>query len=497
MGHGPPMITIGYLTTIRATAVARPGGDPGRFATMLSWADDTRVRPDVYYVRNEDTSLAYQVVGGGSTDLLLVSGFVSNLEYAWEYPSLARFLSRLAEMSRLILTDRRGSGLSDRFRDAPTQETMLRDLEVVLDQVGSAKATLFGIWDGCNTSVLFAATHPERVSSLILFTASAAQRPAEDYPWAWDDDGWEEWLTSIRDGWGTRAWVVKNARWMGPSMLDHPEELERFISYTRVAASPSSAEAVMRNSSNTDIRDILPVVRTPTLVLHRAGDQIEPIEAGRYVAAKMPSARLVELQGDDGIPWIGDVDAVIREIRAFLGETIPAISADRRLATLLFTDIVGSTQRLAALGDAQWRELLAEHDELAKRAIAAHGGHYVESTGDGLLATFDGPAAAVRCAMALADAVSPLHLEIRAGCHTGEIELAGDHVRGIAVHTGARIAALAGPSEVLVSRTVRDLVAGSGLTFEDAGQHDLKGIPEPWQLYRLTKQAAAGPVEGA
>ena len=210
------------------------------------------MKPDVHYVRNGDVSLAYQVVGGGSHDLLLVSGYVSNLEYAWEYPSLSRFLSRLAEMSRLILTDRRGSGLSDRFREAPPQETMLRDLEIVLDEVGSAKATLLGIWDGSDTSILFAATNPERVESLILLSASAAQKPAEDYPWAWTDEYWEEWLASIRDGWGTRAWVVKNARWMGPGMLDDPDELERWISYTRVAASPSSAEAVMRNSSDTD-----------------------------------------------------------------------------------------------------------------------------------------------------------------------------------------------------------------------------------------------------
>ena len=315
------------------------------------------MKPDVQYTRNGDVSLAYQVVGDGERDLLVVSGFVSNLEYAWEYPSLSRFLSRLAETSRLILIDRRGSGLSDRFREAPTQETMLRDLEIVLDAVGSAKATLFGMWDGCETSTLFAATFPERVASLILFTASAAQKPADDYPWAWNDEEWDEWLGSIRDGWGTRAWVVKNARWMGPGMLDHPDELEAWISYTRVAASPSSAEAVMRTSSETDIRQILPFVRTPTLLLHRVGDQIEPIEGARYMVAKMPNARLVELEGDDGIPWIGDTDAVVREIRTFLGERVHA-GDDRRLVAVLFTDIVGSTERAATLGDAGWAELL-------------------------------------------------------------------------------------------------------------------------------------------
>lgn len=442
-------------------------------------------KPEVSYVRNGDVSLAYQVVGSGSHDLLLVSGFVSNLEYAWEYPSLSRFLSGLAEMSRLILTDRRGSGLSDRFREAPPQETMLRDLEMVLDEVGSAKATLFGLWDGCETSILFAATHPERVSSLILFTASAAQKPAEDYPWAWSDEYWEEWLASIRDGWGTRAWVVKNARWMGPGMLDSPDELERWIAYTRLAASPSSAEAVMRNSSDTDIRGILPFVRTPTLVLHRVGDQIEPIEAGRYVAARMPDARLVELPGDDGIPWIGDTDAVLHEIRTFLGESVQHPSSHRRLATILFTDIVGSTQRAAMLGDAGWGELLGEHHRRVREGLERFEGVEIDTAGDGFLVTFDGPARAVRCARAIGERVRDLGIEIRAGVHVGEIEHVAKDIRGIAVHIGARVASLAGPGEILVSSTVRDLVAGSGLRFEDAGEHDLKGVPEPWHLYRV------------
>ena len=442
-------------------------------------------KPEVSYVRNSDISLAYQVVGSGSHDLLLVSGFVSNLEYAWEYPSLSRFLSGLAEMSRLILTDRRGSGLSDRFREAPPQETMLRDLEIVLDEVGSAKATLFGLWDGCETSILFAATHPERVSSLILFTASAAQKPAEDYPWAWSDEYWEEWLASIRDGWGTRAWVVKNARWMGPGMLDSPDELERWIAYTRLAASPSSAEAVMRNSSDTDIRGILPFVRTPTLVLHRVGDRIEPIEAGRYVAARMPDARLVELPGDDGIPWIGDTDAVLHEIRTFLGERVQHPSSDRRLATILFTDIVGSTQRAAMLGDAGWGELLGEHHRRVREELERFEGVEIDTAGDGFLVTFDGPARAVRCARAIGERVRDLGIEIRAGVHVGEIEHVAKNIRGIAVHIGARVASLAGPGEILVSSTVRDLVAGSGLTFEDAGEHELKGVPEPWHLYRV------------
>jgi class 3 adenylate cyclase/pimeloyl-ACP methyl ester carboxylesterase len=448
---------------------------------------DPQMKPDVQYTRNGDVSLAYQVVGDGARDLLVVSGFVSNLEYAWEYPSLSRFLSRLAETSRLILIDRRGSGLSDRFREAPTQETMLRDLEIVLDAVGSAKATLFGMWDGCATSMLFAATFPERVASLILFTASAAQKPTEDYPWAWNDEEWAEWLESIRDGWGTRAWVVKNARWMGPGMLDHPDELEAWMTYTRVAASPSSAEAVMRTSSETDIREILPFVRTPTLLLHRVGDQIEPIEGARYMAAKMPNARLVELEGDDGIPWIGKPDAVVREIQTFLGERVQPSPTDRRLVTVLFTDIVGSTERAATLGDAGWTELLGEHHGRAREELDRFNGVEVDTAGDGFLATFDGPARAVRCARAIGERVRVLGLEIRAGVHVGEIEQVGKDVRGIAVHIGARITALADPNEILVSSTVRDLVAGSGLTFEDAGEHELKGVPGRWRLFRVVE----------
>jgi class 3 adenylate cyclase len=450
------------------------------------------MRPDVHYARNGDVSLAYQVVGEGPRDMLLVSGFLSNIEYAWIYPSMAAFLSRLASSCRLILMDRRGSGLSDRSWDATPVETTLQDLEVVLDAVGSPRTTLFGIWEGCGTSVLFAATHPERVSALVLFGASAAQARKDDdddlagWVAGWDEAGWEEWLRSIREGWGTRSWAVRNARWMGPGMLDAPDELEQWISYTRLSASPSAAEAVMRIDKETDIRQVLPTVQSPTLVLHRTGDQIEPIEAGRYVASKIPNARFVELPGDDGIPWLGNAASVLAEIEAFLGERSgPAAAADRRLGTLLFTDIVGSTEHVAAMGDAAWRKRLAEHDQISKDVIGRSGGRYVDSTGDGLVASFDGPAAAVGCATSIGAAIRSLELEIRAGVHTAELEFDGPNVRGIAVHIGARVMSLAGPGEVLVSSTVKDLVAGSGIAFEDAGEHELKGVPDRWRIYRV------------
>ena len=400
---------------------------------------EPRMKPDVQYTRNGDVSLAYQVVGDGERDLLVVSGFVSNLEYAWEYPSLSRFLSRLAESSRLILIDvvARPLGSVPRRADAGDHAPRPRD-RAGRRGIGEGDA-LRDVGRLRNVSTLFAATFPERVASLILFTASAAQKPADDYPWAWNDEEWDGWLGSIRDGWGTRAWVVKNARWMGPGMLDHPDELEAWISYTRVAASPSSAEAVMRTSSETDIRQILPFVRTPTLLLHRVGDQIEPIEGARYMVAKMPNARLVELDGDDGIPWIGDTDAVVREIRTFLGERVQSSPTDRRLVAVLFTDIVGSTERAATLGDAGWAELLREHHGRVREELDGFNGVEVDTAGDGFLATFDGPARAVRCARAICERVRDLGLEIRAGVHVGEIEQVGKDVRGIAVHIGARI----------------------------------------------------------
>jgi class 3 adenylate cyclase/pimeloyl-ACP methyl ester carboxylesterase len=446
------------------------------------------VKPDVLYARNGDAALAYQVVGSGARDLLLVFGYVSNLEYAWEYPSLSRFLTELASSSRLILMDRRGAGLSDRFGTAPSQEVLLSDIVAVLDEVGSARATLLGIWDGALTSVLFAGTYPDRVASMVLFSASAAQLRDDDYPWAWSQDMWDEWLASIRDGWGTRAWVVRNARWMSPSLLEDPTELEHWISYTRLSASPSSAEAVMRDSSHTDIRQVLPVVRAPTLVLHRTDDQIESIDSGRYVARNMPNARLVELPGGDGIPWLGDPAGVLREIRRFVDDpgTEESPSDDRRLATVLFTDVVDSTAAGARLGDRAWGDLLERHHALVRGLLTRYRGVEVDTAGDGFFATFDGPGRAVRCACDIVAAVQALGIEVRAGVHTGEVQTIAGKAGGIAVVVGARIGALAGPSEVWASQTVKDLTAGSGLAYDERGERELKGVPDQWRVYRVT-----------
>jgi class 3 adenylate cyclase len=452
------------------------------------------MKPDVHYVRNEGVALAYQVIGDGPTDLFVAIGYVSNLEYAWEIPSNAAFFRRLAATRRLILMDRRGSGLSDRFSpsDAPPQEILVEDLRVVLDAAGSARTALLGIWDGCLTATLFAATYPERVTSLILFSASPAESVIENLPGMWDEDEWEEWLVSVRLGWGTRAWTVQNLRWQGPSVLEDPDLLEQWIAFSRLSASPSSAEAVLRIEKDTDIRHILPAVRVPTLVLTRTGDQAHPIEGGRYIAAKIPGARFVELPGNDAAPWVGDAGSVLSEIEQYLEQSSGRASGpERRLGTVLFTDIVGSTEHLAGMGDAEWRERLAEHDRIAKEKIERSGGNYINTTGDGFLATFNGPAAAVRCALAVGEAVRPLGLEVRAGVHTGELEIAGNDIRGMAVHIGARVMSLAQPSEVLVSSTVKDLAAGSGIVFEDRGAHELKGVPDRWHLYRVLEGPSA------
>jgi class 3 adenylate cyclase len=447
------------------------------------------VRPEVSYAHNGDVALAYQVVGAGPRDLVLLFGFVSNLEYAWAYPSLARFLNELSAGCRLILMDQRGVGLSDRFRDAPTQEEMLADILTVLDEVGSARATLFGVWEGSLTSILLAATYPDRVTSLVLFGASAAQIADHDYRWGWSRQEWDDWLASIRSGWGTRAWIVRNARWMSRTLLDDPDELEHWISYTRLAASPSSAEAMLRLQSRSDVRAVLPAVYAATLVLHRTGDQIEDVEGARYLADRMPNARFVELEGDDGIPWLGGANVVVREIRQFCdhADVDPAApSSQRRLASVLFTDIVSSTAMSAHLGDTAWGQLVERHHAIVRALLDRYRGVEVDTAGDGFFATFDGPGRAAQCASAIVSTVRDLGIEVRAGIHTGEVETIAGKVGGLAVIIGARIGALAGPSQVLASQTVKDLTVGSNLRFLDIGEHELKGVPDRWRLYQVS-----------
>jgi pimeloyl-ACP methyl ester carboxylesterase len=436
------------------------------------------------YARSGDLNIAYQVVGEGPLDLVYVPGWVSNVELMWEEPAMARFLGRLASFSRLILFDKRGTGLSDRVSNdrLPTLEERMDDVRAVLEAVGSERAALFGHSEGGNMCVLFAATYPERTAALITLGSFARRRdPDEDYPWAPTAEDREETAADVERNWGHLR--PEDVEYYAPSRVGDEQFVRNLEQYLRRAASPGAAAALLRMNSYIDVRDVLPTIRVPTLVLHRTGDHDVNVAEGRYLAAKIPGARFVELPGDDHWISAGNTDEIADEIEEFLTGTRPAPELDRVLATVLFTDIVGSTERAVELGDRRWRELLSTHDAVVRRELDRFRGREVDTAGDGFLASFDGPARAVRCAIAAGEAVRDLGVEIRAGIHTGECELDGPKIRGIAVHTGARIASLARAGEVLVSQTVKDLVSGSGLDFEDRGVHELKGVPGKWRVY--------------
>jgi class 3 adenylate cyclase len=455
---------------------------------VASWRGLTvRDRPDVRYAHNGDVAIAYQAFGEGPINLVCVPGFVSNLYWNWELPEYNRMLTGLGSFARVAILDRRGVGLSDRLypRDLPSLEVVMDDVLTVMDDAGIDRAAVFGWMSGATQAALLAATYPGRVSQLVTFALDPC--PLRKPGWtltAWGRGEWESYLSELRQGWGTREWVQQQiAEWApGSSSLTFENWV---LTNFQLSANPATAEAVERLDMETDIRAVLSTIHVPTLVLHRPGFPDPAPELVAYVAAQISGATAAALPGRDNPPWSGEVDAIVDEVEAFLTGERHRPSLDRILSTVLFTDIVGSTQRLAEVGDARWAKLLAQHDRFARREIERHRGRYVDSTGDGLLATFDGPARAVRCAQALAAAVGELGLDIRAGCHTGEIELAGDHISGLTVHTGARVSALARAGEVLVSSTVKDLTAGSGLQFEDAGEHELKGVPDRWHLYRV------------
>ncbi len=447
--------------------------------------------PNVRFATSTDGShIAYTVAGEGSVDLVFVPGWSSRLDLSWEQPLDARFLRSLASFSRLIMLDRRGSGLSDSLTHAapPPLEVLADDVRVVLDAVGSTSAAVFGEFEGGPVCALFAATYPAKTRALILYATYARGAWAPDYPWAWTDEQMEEDIArgerAIQTGWD-EDYFMEWAEETAPSLAHDTAFKPWAKKIWGISGNPGSINSLVRWEHALDIRAVLPTIRVPTLVMNRVGDRIAELEEGRWLATQIQNATFVELPGVDHPPWAGDQGSVIEAISRFLGLSRPPAEVDRVLATVLFTDIVGSTRKAVELGDEAWKHLLGAHDERARDVIESHRGRYVDSTGDGLLATFDGPARGVRCAQAIAEAVQDLGLGIRAGLHTGEVELDGDAVRGIAVHVGARVAALAGPSEVFVSQTVKDLVAGSGLQFEDAGEHELKGVPDRWHLYRV------------
>jgi class 3 adenylate cyclase len=447
--------------------------------------------PDTQYAKTSDgLFVAYQVIGEGPVDLLFVPGYLSNLELNWDLPAYAGMLRRLASFSRLIIVDRRGTGLSDRLSagEHPPLETLMDDLNCVLRDVGSEQAALAGFLDGGYLCILFAATYPERTRALILYGSSASGKWSTDYPWQWKPDQWEDYIDGMWSGWGRQAWADEVLRWYAPSAAGDEAARRWWARYQWLSASPGSAVALERIYTQTDVRHVLPSIRVPALVLHRKDDGVESVDGARHIAGQIPSARFVELQGVDSPPWAGDSGAIVDEIQEFLTGVRSVPEVDRVLSTVLFTDIVGSTERAAAIGDRGWSDLLADHNMRVRALLAQHRGREIGTAGDGFLATFDGPARAVRCGQAIRGEVRPIGLEVRVGVHTGEIQLVGDDVRGIAVHIGARVGALAGAGEVLVSSTVKDLVAGSGLKFEDAGEHALKGVPDRWHLYRVVSE---------
>jgi class 3 adenylate cyclase len=433
---------------------------------------------DYSYTTSGDIHLAYQAVGNGPPDLVFIWGPYSNIEVIWEHPPARRYFERLASMARLIQFDRRGTGLSDRTVDLPILEEQMDDVVAVLDAVGSERAVLMGGGDGGMMSTVFAATHPERTSALILSGARVRITATDDFPWAYSDEQWQDVSSLVADQWGSGLSQIAAAQ----STLGDETVRRWWARLERQSLSPGSVPAMFGQLAHADVRSVLPSIHVPTLVTHRLGDPFAPIDQGRYLAQHIPGARFVELPGVDHAGWYSETEAELDEIEEFITGHRPVHEPDRVLATVLFTDIVGSTERARELGDRRWSELLDRHDELARVELERFQGRLVKTTGDGLLATFDGPARAIRCASTLRDV---LPVPIRAGLHTGEIELMGDDIAGIAVHIGARVAAVAGAGEVLVSRTVKDLVAGSGIEFADRGTHTLKGVPDEWQLYAV------------
>jgi class 3 adenylate cyclase/pimeloyl-ACP methyl ester carboxylesterase len=450
--------------------------------------------PEVRYARSGAVNIAYQVVGDGAVDLLYIPGWISHLDLYWEEPSIARFLNRMASGVRLILFDRRGTGLSDRVEaELPTLETTVDDVRAVLDSAGSDQAVIFAQGYGCPHAIVFAATCPDRTSALILYNAIAkAGRKTDDYPWGSTEEEANAWRERTGAVWGTEEFSQEWLRRLAPSVGGDAREVAWHTRVMRASATPAAAQRFAEMNGLMDVRSVLPLLHVPTLVLQRkdvvapkGGVDVQSLPESRYVAEAIPGAKLVVLPGVDYLPWVGDQDALLAEITAFATGSRPAREPNRVLLTVLFTDIVDSTTRLAELGDERWRALLGSYDLIVQEALERSRGKEVDRAGDGLLATFDGPGRAIGCAEEIVHEARTLGLMIRAGIHTGEVELDGERVSGIAVHIGARIAAMAAPGEVLVSSTVKDLVAGSGLRFEERGPAELKGVPGEWRLFML------------
>ena len=432
------------------------------------------------YAKSGNVHIAYRVFGDGPIDVALIPGTTSHVELYWEFPPNEYMLRRLASFARVIVFDKRGQGLSDRVGEQ-TLEERTGDVLAVMDAVGCERATIYGWSEGGAMSLMFSATYPERTSALVLYGSYASMRAD---PWVIGPEQFERFLSSLETHWGEGILVALNA----PSRAKDQAFVRWWAQLERAAASPGAITSLFRANYEIDVRHILPSIQAPTLILHRVGDALVPVRAGRYLAQHIPGAKYVELPGEDHLIQALDedvLDHLLDEVEEFITGTRQRPEPDRVLATLMFNDIVGSTERAVELGDRQWRELLSNYYAIARKELTAFRGREVNTTGDGLLATFDGPARAIRCASSIRQRVRPLGLQIRTGLHTGECELIGDDVGGIAVHIAARVSAVAAPDEVLVSSTVKDLVAGSQLRFADRGAHRLKGVPDEWRLYAV------------
>ena len=448
--------------------------------------------PETKYAKSGAYHIAYQAIGTGPLDLVFMHGWISHIEHMWEEPRMARFLDRLASFSRLILLDKRGTGLSDPvpLDRLPTLEERMDDIRAVLDAVGSERAAFLGTSEAGALSLLFAATYPSRTTALVLLNSYARLAYAPDYPQGIPAEQAQGLLQAIDEGWGKG--VAFEA--LVASQADNASMKSWWARYQRLAASPGAAVRLLQSAFETDARSVLPTITVPVLVLHRAGDPFTGPEHGRYLAERVPGAKFVELSGVDHLFFAEDMDLLLSEIQEFLTGVPEAREPDRVLATVMFVDIVGSTEHATRLGDRQWRDVLDRYYAIARRQLARFRGREIGTAGDGLFATFDGPARAIRCARTIADEVSVLEIAVRVGIHSGECEVIGDNLAGIAVHIGARIAGQASPSEVLVSSTIMDLVAGSGIRFEDRGRHSLKGVPGEWSLFAVAADLRQAPA---
>lgn len=437
--------------------------------------------PETHYTLSDGVNIAYQVVGDGPIDLVLVPGWVSNIEVFWEEPKVSRFLRRLAEFSRLILFDKRGTGLSDRGTDTPTLEERMDDVRAVMDTVGSQQTALLGYSEGGPMCAMFAATYPERTIGLIMIGSYARRTRMPDYPFGPTPAERDKFIDSLALDWPNDSLLDERA----PSAVGDARFASWWTRFLRMGASPGAAAALTRANSEIDVRHVLPTIQVPALVLHAKGDRVIEVGEGRHIADNIPGAKFIEIDSDDHLPWLVGADDILRSIEEFLtGERSKRVR-ERVLSTIMFTDIVGSTQMAAKRGDRDWRDLREAHDSLIRRELASFNGTEINTTGDGFVMAFDGPARAVRCAGAVRETVTGIGIKIRAGIHTGECELVRGEYSGMALHIAARIADLAPSREIIVSRTVKDLVAGSGLDFKDFGIHALKGVPDDWQLYRV------------